>query len=91
MIHPHLHHMSQFPFGTVDYSSGGLPPNIPNMPVPGHVTVPPPSDGQQADQAQSSPSEKDGDTPKAGRALTQSKRAEQNRKAQRAFRERRDA
>jgi len=83
--------MSQFPFGPVDYSSGGLPPNIPNIPVPGAVTVPSPSDVQQTDQAPKSPSEQDGDTPKAGRALAQSKRAEQNRKAQRAFRERRDA
>ncbi|KAF9784475.1 hypothetical protein BJ322DRAFT_1064711 [Thelephora terrestris] len=89
MIHPHLHHMSQFPFGPVDYSPGGLPPNIPNMPVPGAVNVPSPSGLQQADQSPNSPS--DGDTPKAGRALAQSKRAEQNRKAQRAFRERRDA
>ena len=83
--------MSQFPFGPVDYSPGGLPPNIPNIPVPGPVTVSPSSDVQQGDQGQNSPSEKDGDTPKAGRALAQSKRAEQNRKAQRAFRERRDA
>lgn len=84
MIHPHLHHMSQFPFGPVDYSSGGLPPTIPNIPVPS------PSDVQQ-DQIPKSPSDKDGDIPKGGRALAQSKRAEQNRKAQRAFRERRDA
>ena len=61
------------------------------MPVPGSVTVPPPSNVQQADQTQNPPSEQDGETPKAGRALAQSKRAEQNRKAQRAFRERRDA
>jgi len=91
MIHPHLHHMSQFPFGPVDYSPGGLPPAIPNMSVPGPVTVPSPSNIQQPDQAPKSPSEENGESPKAGRALAQSKRAEQNRKAQRAFRERRDA
>ena len=91
MIHPHLHHMSQFPFGPVDYSPGGLPPTIPNIPVPGTVTVPSPSNAQQSDQTPKSPSDEDGETPKAGRALAQSKRAEQNRKAQRAFRERRDA
>ena len=82
--------MSQFPFGPVDYSPGGLPPAIPNMPVPGPVTVPSPSN-VQPDQAPKSPSEENGETPKGGRALAQSKRAEQNRKAQRAFRERRDA
>ncbi|KAF9644614.1 hypothetical protein BDM02DRAFT_891257 [Thelephora ganbajun] len=91
MIHPHLHHISQFPFGPVDYSPGGLPPTIPNIPVPGAVTVPSPSNIQQPDQIPKSPSEENGETPKAGRALAQSKRAEQNRKAQRAFRERRDA
>ena len=91
MIHPHLHHMSQFPFGPVDYSSGGLPSPIPNIPVPGSVSVPSPSNTQQTDQTPGSPSEKDGETQKGGRALAQSKRAEQNRKAQRAFRERRDA
>jgi len=89
MIHPHLHHISQFPFGPVDYSPGGLPPAIPNMPVPG--VVPSPSNVQQPDQTPKSPSEEGGETPKTGRALAQSKRAEQNRKAQRAFRERRDA
>jgi len=91
MIHPHLHDMSQFPFGPVDYSPGGLPPTISNISVPGPVTVPSPSNAQQPDQAPNSPSEMEGETPKAGRALAQSKRAEQNRKAQRAFRERRDA
>ena len=91
MIHPHLHHISQFPFGPVDYSPGGLPPAIPNIPVPGAVTVPSPSNVHQPDQTPKSPSEEDGETPKTGRALAQSKRAEQNRKAQRAFRERRDA
>lgn len=91
MIHPPLHHISQFPFGPVDYSPGGLPPAIPNMSVPGTVTVPSPSNVQQPDQTPKSPSEEGGDTPKIGRALAPSKRAEQNRKAQRAFRERRDA
>lgn len=90
MIHPPLHHLSQVPFGPVDYSPGGLPPTIPNMPVPG-VTIPSPSNVQQQDQIPKSPSEEGGETPKTGRALAQSKRAEQNRKAQRAFRERRDA
>jgi len=89
MIHPHLHDISQFPFGPVDYSPGGLPPAIPTIPVPG--PVPSPSNAQQPDQTPKSPQEVDGDTPKMGRALAQSKRAEQNRKAQRAFRERRDA
>lgn len=91
MIHPHLHHISQFPFGPVDYSPGGLPQAIPNIPVPGAVTVSSPSSVQQPDQTPKSPSEEGGETQKAGRALAQSKRAEQNRKAQRAFRERRDA
>lgn len=51
--------------------------------VPGAPQPPPQSDPQQAHSP--------GGTPSGGRPLNTSKRAEQNRKAQRAFRERRDA
>ena len=57
-----------------DFSPGGLPPPAP----------PTPQDDSQH-QSQSPPPNS-----QAGRALSSSKRAEQNRKAQRAFRERRD-
>ncbi|KAJ6609849.1 hypothetical protein B0H10DRAFT_2062736 [Mycena sp. CBHHK59/15] len=74
MIHP----MSTLPPGyqySTDFSPGGLPP--PQNPAP------PQDDAQH--QSQSPPPNS-----QAGRALSSSKRAEQNRKAQRAFRERRD-
>ncbi|KAH9948672.1 hypothetical protein B0H21DRAFT_655750, partial [Amylocystis lapponica] len=57
-----------------DYTPGGLPP----PPPPPHP------------QAPMSPDQLDAQGGAAGRTLSQSKRAEQNRKAQRAFRERRD-
>ncbi|KAF5370643.1 hypothetical protein D9758_001857 [Tetrapyrgos nigripes] len=57
-----------------DYTTGGLPPQS--------IPQPPPVDSQQQP---SSPGGTQG-----GRVLSNSKRAEQNRKAQRAFRERRD-
>lgn len=60
-----------------DYSPGGMPP--PPHPMP--PTLP-----AAADQP-----ELDSDGQSKNRPLTQNKRAEQNRKAQRAFRERRDA
>ncbi|KAJ7096389.1 hypothetical protein C8R44DRAFT_812910 [Mycena epipterygia] len=78
---PNLQHMIH-PMGTLppgyqyspDFSPGGLPP--PN---------PPPTQDDSQHQSQSPPPNS-----QAGRALSSSKRAEQNRKAQRAFRERRD-
>ncbi|KAI0085060.1 hypothetical protein BDY19DRAFT_909344 [Irpex rosettiformis] len=57
-----------------DYTPGGMPP--PGMVPPGQVQNGSPEPNQQGGQS--------------GRQLSQSKRAEQNRKAQRAFRERRD-
>ncbi|TFK22592.1 hypothetical protein FA15DRAFT_595891 [Coprinopsis marcescibilis] len=64
-----------FAYAPVDYTPGGLPPGVP---------PPPPPPSQQAlDQGRGSGSA-------GGRTLSSSKRAEQNRKAQRAFRERRD-
>ncbi|KAF7376089.1 hypothetical protein MSAN_00023700 [Mycena sanguinolenta] len=59
---------------TAEFNTPGLPPQ--NSPVA-------PEDPQQ--QTQTAPG-----NPASGRALSSSKRAEQNRKAQRAFRERRD-
>ncbi|CAL1706589.1 unnamed protein product [Somion occarium] len=83
MVHPPPPHMGgpplphhAFSYIPTDYSPGGMPP--PQQMPPG----PPP--GQQAD---GQPSQAGGG---GSRALSQSKRAEQNRKAQRAFRERRD-
>lgn len=46
--------------------------------------------GMPPPNSQPSPDQQDGQNSIAGRALSNSKRAEQNRKAQRAFRERRD-
>jgi len=64
-----------FQYAPADYSPGGLPPNHAHP----HPGVP-----LQQPQSQSPP-------PSASnRALSSTKRAEQNRKAQRAFRERRD-
>jgi len=57
-----------------DYSPGGMPAPPPNQP----------SNSADHEQSQSPPNSA------AGRTLSSSKRAEQNRKAQRAFRERRD-
>jgi hypothetical protein len=57
-----------------DYSPGGMPIPPPNQP----------SNPADHEQSQSPPNSA------AGRTLSSSKRAEQNRKAQRAFRERRD-
>ncbi|KAI0295855.1 hypothetical protein B0F90DRAFT_1637270 [Multifurca ochricompacta] len=68
-----------------DYSTAGLPPP--------HSLAPPPSaEGAQEQRPQSQPSNGAMNTTSTGtsRTLSQSKRAEQNRKAQRAFRERRD-
>jgi len=60
---------------TTDFSPAGLPPQNPQVP----------QDDSQQQQSQSPPANS-----QAGRTLSSSKRAEQNRKAQRAFRERRD-
>lgn len=74
---PHLHHMLMHP----------LPPGYAYAPPPGDYSpggIPP---------AIASPTPQPTDATAnsaAGRALSNSKRAEQNRKAQRAFRERRD-
>jgi len=66
-----------YPYPPTDYTPGGMPPG--SMP---HPTVP----MQQQHQQQRSQS-----PPTTGqRPLSSTKRAEQNRKAQRAFRERRD-
>ncbi|CDO75667.1 hypothetical protein BN946_scf184941.g20 [Trametes cinnabarina] len=60
-----------------DFTPGGMPPH--QGPIPGHPG-PPPQPPQEQQRSGSS----------GGRTLSQSKRAEQNRKAQRAFRERRE-
>ncbi|KAI0745986.1 hypothetical protein C8Q76DRAFT_596162, partial [Earliella scabrosa] len=80
---PHLAgHPMPYPYPPPpgDFTPGGMPPPHPGAPPPGHPGGPPPPP-PQPDQARSNSS---------GRTLSQSKRAEQNRKAQRAFRERRD-
>lgn len=77
-IPPHMQPMPGYPFGPggpMDYSPAGMPP--PPHPMPPTLPVDQP--------------ELDSDGQSKNRPLTQSKRAEQNRKAQRAFRERRDA
>ncbi|EIW63423.1 uncharacterized protein TRAVEDRAFT_114200 [Trametes versicolor FP-101664 SS1] len=79
---PHLaaHHMAYpYPPPPGDFSPGGMPPPHPGPPPPGHLGAPP---QPQTDEQLASGS--------GSRTLSQSKRAEQNRKAQRAFRERRD-
>ncbi|KAJ2918576.1 hypothetical protein MD484_g1891, partial [Candolleomyces efflorescens] len=79
--------MPAFPYATVDYTPGGMPPGM-AQPQPGAPQQP-----QQAAPAQARGSADAAAAAAAangGRALSNSKRAEQNRKAQRAFRERRD-
>ncbi|KAH9963823.1 hypothetical protein BC827DRAFT_92812 [Russula dissimulans] len=79
---PHLPGIAyQYPPG--DYSTG-LPPHP--------LAPPPPTDPSQEQRPQTQPSNGMTASSTAGttRTLSQSKRAEQNRKAQRAFRERRD-
>lgn len=61
------------------YPPGDYPPGLP----PPHTLAPPPTDIEEHSQTSNG-------TPGTSRTLSQSKRAEQNRKAQRAFRERRD-
>jgi len=71
------------------YPPGDYPPGLP----PPHTLAPPPateSAQDQRPQTQSSNGTTTTTTPGTSRTLSQSKRAEQNRKAQRAFRERRD-
>ncbi|KAJ7188339.1 hypothetical protein C8R46DRAFT_17892 [Mycena filopes] len=78
MIHPIQPIPGTMPPGygpyQTDFSPGGMPQNPPA-----------PQDDSQQQPSQSPPPNS-----QAGRALSSSKRAEQNRKAQRAFRERRD-
>lgn len=71
---PHMGGPPMYQYAPNDYTPGGIPPPHPGAP-------PPPGHGAPPPQEQS---------PGASRTLSQSKRAEQNRKAQRAFRERRD-
>ncbi|KAM5540251.1 hypothetical protein V8D89_006070 [Ganoderma adspersum] len=88
LMHPPPHmaghpipHGYPYPPPPGDFTPGGMPPPHPGGPPPGHPGGPPPQ--PQPDQGRSGASS-------SGRTLSQSKRAEQNRKAQRAFRERRD-
>ncbi|KAI9457081.1 hypothetical protein BJY52DRAFT_1120659 [Lactarius psammicola] len=72
------------PPSSYQYTPGGYSPGV--LPPP-HSLAPPPPTEEQRSQSQAS----NGTTPTGtARTLSQSKRAEQNRKAQRAFRERRD-
>lgn len=71
-----------FAYPAVDYTPGGLPQGIPGQPSANAVAQPA---QQNRPASASSPGASNG-----GRTLSNSKRAEQNRKAQRAFRERRD-
>ncbi|KAH9485319.1 hypothetical protein JR316_0002227 [Psilocybe cubensis] len=64
-----------YSYAPADYTPGGMPPGIP---------MPQQQQQQQQHQSQSPPPSS------STRALSSTKRAEQNRKAQRAFRERRD-
>src|ERR1700722_3621941 len=66
-----------YAYAPTDYTPGGIP-----HPHSAQLQHPSASESQQDLQSSSSPA--------TGRALSNSKRAEQNRKAQRAFRERRD-
>lgn len=72
-----------------------MPPGMGHPPMyqyapPGYPQPPPPHpEGEPSQQALNGESP-DHDSKSGGRQLSQSKRAEQNRKAQRAFRERRD-
>jgi hypothetical protein len=80
MIHPIGTMPGTIPPGfqyNTDFSPAGLPPQNPSASQ---------DDAQQHQHSQSPPP----NNSQTGRALSSSKRAEQNRKAQRAFRERRD-
>jgi len=81
---PMLHHLPP-PHAMIHPMQGGpLPPHYPYADYsPGGLPPTPPQPSQDPSQQSSS-------STAAGRALSSSKRAEQNRKAQRAFRERRD-
>jgi len=74
LIHPIPGPIPGYSYSPADYTPGGLSPAQPPPPTS-------PSASQQSPAAQAT---------NPGRTLSQSKRAEQNRKAQRAFRERRD-
>ncbi|RDX47913.1 hypothetical protein K466DRAFT_466922, partial [Polyporus arcularius HHB13444] len=85
-MHPPPHmagHPMPYPYPPPpgDFTPGGMPP-------PGHPGGPPPP-GHPGGPPQQQPEQRSPGG-SAGRTLSQSKRAEQNRKAQRAFRERRD-
>ncbi|KAJ8077148.1 hypothetical protein PM082_001576 [Marasmius tenuissimus] len=79
--HPGL--LQHYPFPAPEFN----PNHSPGMPPPGPPPPGPPG-GEQQDPSQQQDQGAAGSN--AGRALSNSKRAEQNRKAQRAFRERRD-
>ena len=69
-----------YPYAPADYTPGGMPPGA----IPHQMQQQQQQQHQQQQQSQSPP-------PSSGqRPLSSTKRAEQNRKAQRAFRERRD-
>jgi len=80
--HPGL--LQHYPFPPPEFNPNHSPGMSPTGPLPG----PPATDQQSQQQAQSQQQGQAGAA--ANRALSNSKRAEQNRKAQRAFRERRD-
>ncbi|OCH88254.1 hypothetical protein OBBRIDRAFT_734765 [Obba rivulosa] len=80
---PHLGPPMPYQYAPADYTPGGMPP------PPPHPQGPPPPHGGPPQEQQQPPSPQS-QSGGAGRTLSQSKRAEQNRKAQRAFRERRD-
>jgi hypothetical protein len=74
LIHPIPGPIPGYSYPPADYTPGGLSPAQP----------PPPTSSSASQQTPASQASN------PGRTLSQSKRAEQNRKAQRAFRERRD-
>ena len=77
------------PPSSYQYTPGAYSPGM--LPPP-HQLAPPPPTEEQRSQSQASNGTAGTNTTSSGtaRTLSQSKRAEQNRKAQRAFRERRD-
>ncbi|KAJ8696437.1 hypothetical protein PTI98_006305 [Pleurotus ostreatus] len=81
MMHPpHLQALHFAQYAPTDYTPGGMPPQ----------GIPPQQPDQQQQQQQQHGSQSPPPSANGGRPLSNSKRAEQNRKAQRAFRERRD-
>ncbi|KAF9263427.1 hypothetical protein L218DRAFT_1077397 [Marasmius fiardii PR-910] len=89
----HHHPYPPFPGPPPDFNpnhSPGMPPPVVSQPGPPPAAGDPQAQQQQQQQQQQAQQSSPGGTQSAGRALSNSKRAEQNRKAQRAFRERRD-